>query len=175
MGDGLSSAWAQSHQGSVARDQQLWDDATRLYDVALDSFRALGDTWGIASTVADMGTLARDQGDKAAAAARYREALSSFVRLGHRRGVARVLESMAVLAGQGQAPERALVLSSAAAALRRKLGVPGPITDQVELARWLEVARQAVDRDAAREAQHRGAHMTLTEVVRYVEAATDQS
>ena len=130
-----------------------------------------GDTWGIASTVADLGTIAREHGDRARAAERYREALSAFLHLGHRRGVARVLESMAVLAGQAGAPERALILSSAAATLRQKIGVPRPITDQAELSTWLETAREAVEPRAAEEALRRGALMSLTEAVRYAESA----
>ncbi|PYQ34841.1 MAG: hypothetical protein DMF57_04970 [Acidobacteria bacterium] len=170
-GDRLSSAWLLSHQGGVAADQKLWNDATRFYEMALDAFRLLSDTWGIASTVADLGTIAREHGDRARAAERYREALGAFLRLGHRRGVARVLESMAVLAGQAGAPERALTLSSAAAALRQKLGVPRPITDQGELSTWLETARQAVEPRAAEEALRRGALMSLPEAVRYAESA----
>ena len=170
-GDRLSSAWLLSHQGGVAADQKLWDDATRFYEMALDAFRLLSDTWGIASTVADLGTIAREHGDRARAAERYREALSAFLHLGHRRGVARVLESMAVLAGQAGAPERALILSSAAATLRQKLGVPRPITDQGELSTWLATAREAVEPRAAEEALRRGALMSLPEVVRYAESA----
>jgi tetratricopeptide (TPR) repeat protein len=170
-GDRLSSAWLLSHQGGVAADQKLWNDATKFYEKALEAFRLLSDIWGIASTVADLGTIAREHGDKARAAERYREALSAFLRLGHRRGVARVLESMAVLAGQAGLPERALILSSAAATLRQKLGVPGPITDQGELSAWLETARQAVKPRAAEEALRRGALMSLPEAVRYAESA----
>jgi predicted ATPase/predicted Ser/Thr protein kinase len=168
-GDRLSSAWALNHQGGVATDQKLWDEATRFYERALEAFRLLGDNWGIASTVVDLGTIAREQGDQAQAEERYREALSAFLHLGHRRGVARVLESMAVLAGQKGASERALVLSSAAAALRQKLGVPGPITDQAELSRWLQTAREGVESRVAEEAQRRGALMSLPEVVRYAQ------
>ena len=174
-GDRLSSAWALSHQGGVARDQRQWDDARRLYDEALEAFRTQGDAWGTASTLADLGTLARSQGDAGRASSRYHDALCSFVRLGHRRGVARVLESMAVLAGQGGTPERALILSSAAAALRATLGVTAPMTDQDELARSLDAARQAVGTTAADAAQQRGAVMSLAEVVRYVETTPDQA
>jgi predicted ATPase len=170
-GDRLSSAWSLSHQGGVAVDQKLWDDGTKFYEMALDAFRLLGDIWGIASTVADLGTIAREQGDRARAAERYREALGAFLRLGHRRGVARILESMAVLAGQAGASERALILSSAAAALRQKIGVPRPITDQGELSTWLETAREAVEPRAAEEALRRGALMSLPEAVRYAESA----
>jgi len=169
-GDRLSSAWSLNHKGGVARDQKLWNEATRFYEMALDAFRLLGDSWGIASTVADLGTIAREQGDRAGAVERYRQALGLFLRLGHRRGVARVLESMAVLAAKAGSPERALVLSSAAATLRQKLGVPGPITDQAELSTSLEAARQTVEPHVAEEAQRRGALMSLPEAVRYAES-----
>ena len=59
--------------------------------------------------------------------------------------------------------------------LRASWACRGPITDQAELSRWLDTARQTVDSAVAREAQHRGALMTLREVVRYTESAFDQA
>jgi tetratricopeptide (TPR) repeat protein len=170
-GDRVSSAWSLNHKGGIACDQEHWDDAMNLYQSALDAFRFLGDTWGIASTVADLGTTARKRGDTKTAEARYHEALSSFVELGHRRGMARVLESMAVLAAQGGASERALVLASAAAKLREKLGAPNPIIDQAELRSWMESARRAVEPHVAEGAQRRGALMSLSEAIRFAAAS----
>ncbi len=175
-GDRVSSAWSLHHQGGVAGDQKLWEDATKFYEMALDAFRSLGDTWGTASTLADLGTVARERaGEQPRAAACYRESLALFLRLGHRRGVARGLESIVVLLERIGAHESALILGSAAATLRKKLGVPGSITDQAELAGSIDAARRAVGAPLAEEAQHRGAAMSLVEAVRYAESALDQA
>jgi tetratricopeptide (TPR) repeat protein len=168
--DRLSSAWSLNQKGGVASDQQLWDEAMSFYQMALDAFRSLGDTWGIASTVADLGTIARKEGHHSRAAEHYREALQSFLHLGHRRGVARVLESMAVLAAQTGASERALVLASAATALREKLGVRNPMTDRDELSSCLESARRVLDAQRIEQAQRHGSMMSLAEAVRFAES-----
>ncbi|MEO5988054.1 MAG: hypothetical protein ABIU54_02595, partial [Candidatus Eisenbacteria bacterium] len=88
----------------------------------------------------------------------------------HRRGVARVFESVVVLLGEAGEHERALILGGAAATLRRKLGVPAPITDHEELSKSLEFARRALSAAPAEEAQQRGASMSLSEAVRYAES-----
>ena len=175
-GDLVSCAWSLHHQGGVAGDQRLWDEAGKFYELALKEFRSLGDAWGTASTLAELGTMARNAGNESSrAAAYYREALALFLRLGHRRGLARVFESIAVLLERMGVHESALILGNAAATLRRKLGVPGPITDQGELAGALEAARGALEDPAAGYAQDRGAAMSLSEAVRYAESVLDQA
>jgi hypothetical protein len=169
VGDRASAAWSLHHHGGVAIAQRLWDEGTRFNERALSIFRAAGDLWGIASTTADLGTIARDRGDDAARAMQlYREALELFIRLRHHRGVARILESIAVLLTRSD-PQRALTVASAAAALRRRLGVPAPITDQAALAQSVAQARQALDAVTAEEALRRGADMALSDVVRFAE------
>jgi predicted ATPase len=154
-GDRLSCAWSLNHQGGIASDQLLWDDAAKFYESSLEAFRALGDAWGIATTVTDLGTIARERGEAADASRHYR-----------------VLESLAVLDAQTDRPERALVFASAASELRKKLGVPTPITDQAKLADCVETSRRQLEPQIASSAQHRGALLTLSELVSYAESPT---
>ena len=167
--DRLSSAWARNHQGDVARDQQSFDEATTHYRSALEMFRSLKDDWGTASSIADLGTVACQLGDTTGAAASYREALLLYSRLGHRRGIARILESMSILAAQVGASARALILSSAAAQLRQSIGLPGPLTDELELSKWMGAARSSLPPADGEAAERRGVSMSLTEVIGFAE------
>ncbi|HXI13773.1 MAG TPA: protein kinase [Thermoanaerobaculia bacterium] len=175
LGDHLSSAWARNHQGDIARDQQFWEEATTHYESALEVFRSLKDDWGVASSTADLGTVACRQGNSASAGTLYREALLLFWRLGHRRGISRILEVMSILAAQVGEPGRALILSNAAAQLRRQIGLPGPITDGEELSKWMGAARAALSTSEADTAERRGASMSLSEVIQTAEFLPDRS
>jgi predicted ATPase len=167
LGDRLSSAWARNHQGDIARDQSHWDDAKLHYEGALSMFRSLNDDWGTASSLADLGTVACQQGDHATAAASFRTALELFSRLGHRRGIARMLEVTSILAARLGESERALILSSAAAQVCTHLGLPGPITDEEELSKWMDHSRRSLPAPIAAEAESRGSSMTAAEVLRF--------
>jgi len=61
--------------------------AHSLYEKSLETFRQLGDRWGIAGSLADLGNLARDQGNFNVAHSLYRESMKMFQALDHKRGV----------------------------------------------------------------------------------------
>ncbi len=175
LGDRISSAWSLNHHGGVAADKKEWEEAASYYERALDSFRALRDPWGTASTLADQGTIARGEGNRQKAATLYREALMLFRQVGHRRGIARMLESILALVADDASHEQVLTLASAAAALRSKLGAPGPITDQAVLMECVENARRNLPPDVAERAHRRGSLLSLSKAVRYADSALGQA
>jgi predicted ATPase len=148
LGDRTGIAWSLNNQGDVARDQGDAESAHSLYEQSLMTFRELGDRWGIAGSLADLGNLARDQTKFSLAQSLYQQSMRMFQELDHRRGVARLLECFACLAAAQSAPERALRLAGAAAALRQAVGAPLTPGDQVKLERLLEAARQALTNEA---------------------------
>src|SRR5438552_16893676 len=67
-----------------------------------------------------------------------------FQELGQKRGIARLLDCLACSATLQCKPERALRLAGAAAAMRRILGAPLPLTEQARSEKTLELAREAL-------------------------------
>jgi predicted ATPase len=143
LGDRTGAAWSVNYLADVARAQGDSSRAHELYELSLAEFRELGDRWGIAGSLADLGNLARDEEDFDRANSLYRESMQIFQALDHKRGIARLLDCLACLAAAQLAPERALRLAGAAAALRATLGVPLPAQEQSKLETILEPARRS--------------------------------
>ena len=97
-------AWSVNHLGDVARDRGDLAEARRLYQEGADTFRRLGERWGMARSSTDLGYLACDQDDPATAHSLFEEALRIFLELGHKRGIAKVLEGFAYLAAHQHNP-----------------------------------------------------------------------
>jgi predicted ATPase len=149
LGDKTGTAWSLNYEGDVAHGQGENDTAQALYEQSLEIFRELDDKWGVAGCLVDLGDLARDRGDDQTARSHYAESLQLFQELGQKRGVARLLDCLACFAALRDKPERALRLAGAAAAMRRVLGVPQPLTEKARLEKTLDLARQAVSPELA--------------------------
>jgi hypothetical protein len=108
----------------VAERQGDHGQATTLLEEALALQRTLGDTHGIASSLASLGAVAIQWGDLERAAALYEESLQLGRDIGARELVAQGLAGMAWLATACGQPHRAVQLGGAAARLREVLGVP---------------------------------------------------
>jgi len=141
-------AWSLDYQGVVVREQGEIETARSLFARSLAEFRAMGDSWGIAGTLADLGNLALDSNDHAVARAKYGESLQIFKELGSKRGVARVLECFAYAAAAEGQPERSLRLAGAAAALRQSVGAPPNPAERARLEKCIVAARLAVSTSA---------------------------
>ena len=61
LGDQIGAAWSINHLGDVARDRGDLAEARRLYQEGADTFRRLGEQWGMARSSTDLGYLACDQ------------------------------------------------------------------------------------------------------------------
>jgi tetratricopeptide (TPR) repeat protein len=144
LGDRNGIAWSLNYEGDVAHEQGDDAGASALYEQSLTVFKEIGDKWGIAGCLIDLGNLARDHRDYETARSQYAESMKLFQELGQKRGVARLLDCLACSAALQCKPERALRLAGAAAAMRRILGAPLPLTDQTRLEKTLDLARQSV-------------------------------
>ncbi|MGO9113376.1 MAG: tetratricopeptide repeat protein [Thermoguttaceae bacterium] len=132
---------------------------------SLLEFRQLRDSWGIASTLADLASLSCDQGNNAQALRLYGESIKVFQELGHKRGIARALECLAVSAAAQSNAEQSLHLAGAAAALRQRLGVPLTPTEQPRLERALEFARRTLGNPASLTAWMEGWAMPVEQAI----------
>ncbi len=103
--------------------------------------------------------------DYAAANASLKEALHAFRALGHQRGVARQLESLSWCAGCQSRDEDAIVLASAAAAIRQKIGTPAKQIEREKIDRTLTAARLRISADAYASAWREGRTATLDRVL----------
>ena len=167
LGDLSGAAWSINQQGDIARDQGNLESAKEFYRRALQIFRKAGDRWGTARSLADLGGILCEQRDYDAAHASYREALSTFAQLGHRRGIARALEGCASLAAARSQFTRALQLASAAAHLRRILGVPLPQAEQLRLEHNLAPSWRALGTSEGQAAWEAGSRMNIEGAIHY--------
>ncbi|GAA4575706.1 BTAD domain-containing putative transcriptional regulator [Planotetraspora kaengkrachanensis] len=142
FGIGLRSWWVDSDRA----------EAEREFTLALRGFRALGERWGMATTLAELALLAEQRGDTAASAAMTDEALDLAGQLGATEDMANLLcrRGDAVLAGDRLA--EASEHYERAAVLGRRAGSPGSLAmAQHGLAR---VARARGDAAQARRLCH---------------------
>jgi predicted ATPase len=144
LGDSTCIAWSLNYQGDVAQEQGEISVARELYEQSLKIFRKLGDKWGVAGCLADLGNLARDEGGEKKSRSHYAESMKLFRELGQKRGMARLLDCLACSAALQSQPERALRLAGSAAAMRRVLGAPLPVAEQMRLEKTLDLARQSI-------------------------------
>jgi non-specific serine/threonine protein kinase len=148
-GDRLAVAWTLDQEGDAARDGGDPPAAQALYERSLAIFRELDHRGGAATALADLARLARREGDFETARRRCQEALALGA-LGSDRAAARLLEEVAALAAGDRQPHRALVLFAAAAALRVRLGLPVPASEQQGGERLIEAQKNALGDQAAR-------------------------
>ena len=94
-----------------------------------------------------------------------REALQAFRELGHQRGVARQLESLSWCASCQSRDEAAVVLASAAAAIRQRIGAPAKQAEREKIERTLAQARARISAEAYANAWREGLTATLDRVL----------
>jgi hypothetical protein len=120
-GDREGVAWSFNHEADAARWAGDLATARQLLTVSLEQFRAADDDAGVASCLADLATISVAE-DPSAAEQYAIEALRLLMTTGHSGDIAHVLETLARVAWHKEAPERALRLAGAIAAIRRKFG-----------------------------------------------------
>ncbi|HEV3198256.1 MAG TPA: protein kinase [Bryobacteraceae bacterium] len=174
-GDVRGVAFALNGLGDVALAQGDYATARRLYDESLSKFQQIEDHWGAGGVLRDLGDLTRRDGDYSRAAAFYKESLGVFRKAGHRTGVARALELLACCAGCQAAPERALKLAGAAAALREELGTPLSAAEREELDQILRQVRENLTAPDQAKAWAEGRAMTLDQILEYALTAEKAS
>lgn len=138
--------------------------AAPLYQESLALARQAGDRLLVAAALMPLGTLALDRGALAEARQLLRDGLQGCIEAGVETALPLALEQFAALAAASGQAERALRLSGAGAAWRRRLATyPTPYTAWVK--RYLSAARRALPRVQAEAARQAGEAMSLEEAV----------
>jgi predicted ATPase/DNA-binding CsgD family transcriptional regulator len=142
--------------GVVAQEQGDPAAARRHLEDSVAIKRALGDTPGLALSLAKLGEVMASTGDLAAAHRVLSESLSLQRDLGDRPGIAFVLDRFAITAAASAQPERAWRLAGAADALREAIGKPlaGAAREHLELS--LAAARRGLSAEVGAAAWSQG-------------------
>ena len=138
--------------GVVAQEQGEPAEARRLFEDSVAMRRALGDTAGLALSLAKLGEVVSRMGDASAAHRLLCESLSLQRDLGDRAGMAFVLERFGMAAAERGQPSRALRIAAAAEALREAIGAPLGPGARAGHEQWVEATRARLapaDADAA--------------------------
>jgi predicted ATPase len=165
-GDVRGFATALNGLGDVAATQGDHDAARRFHHESLVKYREIDDRWGIARVLADLASVDLHAGDYSQAHSSFKEAIQAFRALGHQRGVARQLESLAWCASCQSRDDEAVVLASAAAAIRQKTGAPAKRAERDRIERTLTQARGRISADAYANAWKEGHTATLDQILR---------
>ena len=123
-------AWAWHDLGLLARDHGDLGSAAELLRASLRDFRELDYTWAVASSAWGLGTTLSAQGRLEEAGPLLAEALRIYIDVNDPRGVAQCLEALAHVASEQAHYESAARLIGAAAALRERIAVRQPDTEQ---------------------------------------------
>ena len=139
--------------------------ARALYEDALARFERQHDAWGAGDSLLALGLVAVDADDLAAARTRLARAHEVFGRVSDVRNTLRVLEAFAHVAAAAGAPERALMLAGAAAAVRHTLSVPLPGSQLQRVEATLERVRRQLDPQRAAAAWMEGWSLSIDEAI----------
>jgi predicted ATPase/DNA-binding CsgD family transcriptional regulator/Tfp pilus assembly protein PilF len=151
--------------GVVAQEQGDLPGARRHFEDSVALRRALGDTAGLALSLAKLGEVMSSMGDAHAAHRLLCESLTLQRDFGDRAGMAFSLERLAMAAAVRGQPRQALRIAAAAEGLREAIGTPlGPGARAI-LDRWLAAARAELRPDDAAAAWETGKALKLDQVV----------
>ena len=164
-GDIRGFAFALNGLGDVAASQGDHASARRYHHDSLARYREIDDSWGIARVLTDLAAVHLDAGEYQDADRSLREATEIFRALGHQRGVARQLESLAWCASSQGRDEAAVVLASAAAAIRQKISTPLRPAERATVDRTLAQSRARLGDEAYAGAWNTGRSATLDDVL----------
>ena len=155
-------ARAQLGLGDLARVRGDFADARQQYMEALAYLREINARPEIARCLSGLGRVATEAGATTLAREHLTESLRLSRDTGTRIGVARGLESFAALAVREDEPERAVLLTAAATALRETAGLPPLSGARAE--RYLAPARRLGDAAVA-ELWARGLELSPSEAI----------
>lgn len=152
-----------------------FERAQVLNEESLEIRRRLDDPHGIALSLHSLSYLARQRGDWKQAKELLTESLRLYHRLGTKENTVECLESMGFLECLLGRPARAAQLYAASQALREKLEIPMPPSNQSEHASEVAGVRSRLDAPAFEEAWKRGRLLTLEEAITLALSPADQS
>ncbi len=130
LGSTQGVAWARHDLGLLARDHGDPGSAAELLRASLRDFRELDYPWAVAWSAWGLGTALSAQGRLEEAGPLLAEALRIYTGMNDARGVAQCLDALAFIASERAHYETAARLIGAAAALRERVAVHQPDTEQ---------------------------------------------
>jgi len=149
----------------VAASQGNHDSARRYHHESLARYLEIDDRWGIARVLEDQDSVDLQAGEYAEADRSLKEAVQAFRALGHQRGVARQLEALSWCASCQSRDEAAVVLASAATAMRHKIGTHAQQVEREKIERTLAQARMRISAEAYANAWREGLTATLDRIL----------
>jgi predicted ATPase len=170
-GDVRGIASALNGLGDVAASYGDHDSARRYHLESLARYREIDDRWGIARVLADLASVDLQAADYAAANSSLKDAVQAFRDLGHQRGVARQLESLSWCAACQSRDEAAVMLASAAAAIRQRIGAPAKPIERDRIEGTLARARTRISPEAYANAWREGLTAPLDRILAIETAA----
>jgi ATP/maltotriose-dependent transcriptional regulator MalT len=130
-------------------------------------YEAFGDAFSIATVIYEMGNLALIKGQHEQAAQLLVESLGMFREVGVKLSIARTLRTLAGLASSRSEWVRAVRLYAAAQRLFDELGYSVPSAEASEYERTLDALRVQLDWTSWEDAWHKGAAMSVDDIVEY--------
>jgi non-specific serine/threonine protein kinase len=164
-GDVRGVASALNGLGDVAASLGQHDAARRHHHESLVRYREIDDRWGIARVLSDLAGIDLELGEYSEADSALREAIQAFRDLGHQRGVARQMESLSWCASCQSRDEAAVVLASAAAAIRQRIGAPAKRGERERIDKTLAQARKRISTETYANAWRKGVTAALDRVL----------
>jgi non-specific serine/threonine protein kinase len=140
-----------------------WPSAEAVLEEALESWRRLGNPWGISVVLGKLGDVAQARGDAARAATLYRESLDFWQSQGEL-GAVEILTGVARLAAKDR-PEVAVRLFATAEAIQRRVGLTPAPSLRVKNEGALAIARDTLGEEAFAAAWTVGGSLPLDRAV----------
>jgi predicted ATPase/DNA-binding CsgD family transcriptional regulator/Tfp pilus assembly protein PilF len=151
--------------GVVDQEQGDLSSAQRHFEDSVALRRAIGDTAGLALSLAKLGEVASSMGEPETAHRLLCESLTLQRDLGDRHGMAFVLERFGMAAAARGKPRQALKMAAAADALREVIGVPLAPRARLDLDHWVAAARNALTAEDASAAWTAGRKLSLDQAL----------
>jgi tetratricopeptide (TPR) repeat protein len=154
-------------QGALACYQGDYERATALCSEALEAFRASGFKHGVAHALHNLGDVALCQGHVSRAATLFVESLRLCRVEGNQQRGVWSLSGLASVAALDGCPLRAVMLWSAAEAIRASIGAARPALRMEDYRQWVVAARGHLDERAAASTEAAGRAMRFVQAVEY--------
>jgi DNA-binding CsgD family transcriptional regulator/tetratricopeptide (TPR) repeat protein len=153
--------------GALAEEEGDLESARRHFEESVAVKRMLGDSLGLALSLAKLGEVVGTQGDIRRAHRLLGESVSLQRELGDVHSMAFGLERFAIVAAAHRQAQRALQLAGAASALREAIGTPLAGAEHAALEARFASARASLRRDLAEAAWARGRAMSMDAAVSF--------
>jgi predicted ATPase/DNA-binding NarL/FixJ family response regulator/Tfp pilus assembly protein PilF len=161
--------------GVLAEEEGDLEGARRQFEQSVAVKRLLGDSLGLALSLAKLGEVIGTQGDIRLAHQLLGESVALQRELGDVYSMAFGLERFAIVAAAHGRAQRALQLAGAASAVREAIGTPLSAAAQAALAARFAPARANVRKDLADAAWARGRAMSMDAAVAFALAEGEEA